>query len=344
MPRAKTKKGKATHAEQEPSTSTKTPEAVETDSEAEFQAVEESLQQSLSYDTLTWMKHVIKVQAENVLKIRLEKIAAQDAQTNTEKLTKQLSDLEKKLQDIDKEVNLLKAEKTKSDGLKQKVEELQRSNEMKTEQIAKLQQEIRLKDESIKKTILLLDNIQQKDYEKDVQLIGLSESANLDGDIMSIVNLAQEKMMQRIEVEYVEEVIRLGRKSSTKPRDLVVRFKDKKTRDIFYNNRKKTASSKNICENIYVNDRLTRYRKGLFFKARQLFKAKVITAAWTQNGNVLIRRDIDSPPQQILGYNDLEEHGNVNECPTGLDNKPGDTDSVETHISNYEFWPDLDDL
>ncbi len=124
------------------------------------------------------------------------------------------------------------------------------------------------------------------------------------------------------------------KKSDDKPRDTILRFKSKKMRDTFYSNRKKTAASQNIRENVYVNDRLTNYRKNLFYAARQLFKQKRVTAAWTQHGNVLVRKTPNDAPTQIYSHKDLEEF-RISEMLQNSELQ--DDDSIVTHISDYDF-------
>ncbi len=86
--------------------------------------------------------------------------------------------------------------------------------------------------------------------------------------------------------------------------DNIVKLKLGKARQEFYKNRKKTFN-KDPRKNIYINDHITDYRKGLFYEARKLYRANQLIAAWTQNGNVLIRKNSDERPIQISSYEDL---------------------------------------
>ncbi len=102
---------------------------------------------------------------------------------------------------------------------------------------------------------------------------------------------------------------------------------------------KKSASSKTIEENIYINDRLTNFRKGLFYASRQLFKRKILAATWTQHGNVLVRKELSDEPRQISTYKDLEEFNpkeTLQNCNI-LDEIGSDSASIKTHITDYDF-------
>ncbi len=129
---------------------------------------------------------------------------------------------------------------------------------------------------------------------------------------------------------------------------LVQKFKTKQTREKFYDLRKKTASSKEVIKNVYINDHLTRYRKQLFYSARQLFKRKLVAAALTQQGNVLIRGIVNGPPIQIFSQKDLDQFGveeilqdSALEC--GMTSNDYDSLTNLT-ISDYDFSdPGFDD-
>ncbi len=109
----------------------------------------------------------------------------------------------------------------------------------------------------------------------------------------------------KLKKQDLSEVYRLGKKIEGKKRDIVVNFAEKKTRDNFYLMRKTTTPHKDPQKNIYINDQLTNFRKGLFYQARKLLKSHKLYAAWTQNGNVLVRKSEGSSVVQILKYEDL---------------------------------------
>ena len=198
----------------------------------------------------------------------------------------------------------------------------------------------------LKETKIKLDCVEQKFYEKEVQLVGLPESESEREDEKKIIQLAEEKMSLNIQGE-IQGVHRLGRKFNKKPRDIIVKFKNKEAREAFYERRKRTAQSKYPDENIYINDHITEYRKKLFYEARKLYKAKLVCAAWTQHGNVLIRKNTDESPVQIFSHSDLEEYRtrSSSDIDQKLSTVPSSSSSIKTHISDYEYWPaDFDDL
>ncbi len=180
-----------------------------------------------------------------------------------------------------------------------------------------------------------------------VQIVGLSEPMGETDDVSGVIKLAKEKMGITVLANEITETTRLGKKSQ-KPRDLLVKFKNKQAREKFYDLRKKTASSKEVNKNVYINDHLTRHRKQLFYSARQLFKRKLVVAAWTQQGNVLIRGVMNGPPIQIFSQKDLdqfrvEEILQDSDLECGLSSNDNGSQTNVT-ISDYDFSdPGFDD-
>ncbi len=138
-----------------------------------------------------------------------------------------------------------------------------------------------------------------------VQIVGLPENNKEEEDTKKIVKLANDKLKMKLKKQDLSEVYRLGKKTEGKTRDIIVKFAEKKARDQFYLQRKKTSPHKDSQKNIYINDQLTNLRKGLFYQARKLLKSHKLHAAWTQNGNVLVRKSEGGSVVQILNYEDL---------------------------------------
>ncbi len=118
-------------------------------------------------------------------------------------------------------------------------------------------------------------------------------------------NLPKMHLTSKLKKTEIEEIYRLGKKTQQKPmRDLVVRFKKKSTRQQFYKNRKSYSPPEGQ-HNIYINDHLTEHRSSLFYSARKLVKSKVIHSAWSQQGNILIRKQESDKPMQINSHQEL---------------------------------------
>ena len=70
----------------------------------------------------------------------------------------------------------------------------------------------------------------------------------------------------------IEKLHRLGKRKTNKHRDVVVRFRSSTTRNKFYQNRQKTVKHSDPASSIFVNDRLTEYRRNVFYAVRQLVR------------------------------------------------------------------------
>ncbi len=264
-------------------------------------------------DHCTWLLNIIRIHSKKMAKDLLE----EHKRTELMPLKEELESLKR--------------------NYRRDIEELTTRNERKTREIERLHQELDLKDTKIQEMLIKLDSMEQVQYENDVQLVGLPEPEEGTNDVAQVLKVAKEKMGLSIQENEITETIRLGKRKHNKPRDLLVKFKTKQVRETFYGQRKKTPLSKEIYQNIYVNDRLTRYRKQLFYSARQLFKKKKIAAAWTQKGNVLIRREENDPPKQVFGQKDLKEF-TTETLQGNSDSEYEENASLTTHtISDYDF-------
>ena len=137
--------------------------------------------------------------------------------------------------------------------------------------------------------------------------MGLKETDNEEDDLKKILKLSKETMGCKIKKTDIKNIHRLGKKSNEKPRDVIIQFADHSTRKKFYENRKKTSPHKDTARNIYINDHLTNYRKGLYFATRKLLKSNKLYAAWTQHGNVLVRKTEKGTIKEIQSHEGLAE-------------------------------------
>ncbi|XP_053376808.1 uncharacterized protein LOC128547720 [Mercenaria mercenaria] len=81
---------------------------------------------------------------------------------------------------------------------------------------------------------------------------------------------------------------RVGKpRSSDKPRDILVKFISRRSRDKLL--KKRSLLKSNGYEGIFVNEDLTKYRSELLFEAKQLVKRKHIIGAWSTDGTILVK-------------------------------------------------------
>ena len=93
-----------------------------------------------------------------------------------------------------------------------------------------------------------------------------------------------------------------------KSRPILVKFKERKTRNSVYRNKKKlrTDDQNNQARNkIFINENLCKESKDLFRKANVLKKEKNYRFIWTSYGRILLRKNENEQTVCIKCTNDL---------------------------------------
>ncbi len=227
----------------------------------------------------------------------------EEIEETVDNLKTELDTIKKETETLKKELNTIKME---GDAMKEENRKLRRCVERCEYKLSCI------KTKQVKDLKIKVDDIEQKCLERDVQIIGAPElPGEFDGDeekeMQMIVKLAKEKMNITIKKDNIEKIHRLGKRNVEKSRDLVVRFRNNITRNQFYRKRKETSNNADPQRNIYINDHLTEYRRNLFYTARQLVKRKKVFAAWSQQGNILIRKTEGDQVIQLRSHEHLAE-------------------------------------
>ncbi len=274
----------------------------------------------MSNDQVLWFRNIIRAQGKDILKELFEekwRKLNEENEVFKQQLTHKLDQFKRdELADL----------KTENQRLLRRIERLELEGSKKSKKILELQ--------------INLDKMEQKQYENDVQIVGLKETNGDEEDLKRILKISRETMGCKIKKSDIKTIHRLGKKSSDKSRDVIVKFTEHSTRQKFYENRKKTAPHKEASRNIYINDRLTNYRKGLFFSSRKLLKSKKLYAAWTQNGNVLIHKTENGTIKEIQSHEALAEFMDKFRLPGTSDEdlNSGTGISEEDLISNFSDY------
>ncbi len=239
----------------------------------------------------------------------------EEIEETVDNLKTELDTIKKERETMKKELNTIKME---GEALKEENRKLRRCVEKCEYKLSCIKTK-QLKDLKIK-----VDDIEQKCLERDVQIVGAPElQEEFDGDeekeMQMIVKLAKEKMNITLKKDDIEKIHRLGKRKVEKSRDLVVRFRNNITRNRFYRKRKETSNNSDPQKNIYINDHLTEYRRNFFYTARQLVKRKKVFAAWSQQGNILIRKTEGDQVIQLRSHEHLAELQLLDEVPEELD-------------------------
>jgi len=99
---------------------------------------------------------------------------------------------------------------------------------------------------------------------------------------------------------------RLRKRRSDKYQLVIVRFANRRSRDLVYGARRQLHTSRPVKTPIYINEHLTKKSDEVFAACRGLWKNERIAATLTWNGSVLIKH-LMSNGGQIVKVNEISE-------------------------------------
>ncbi len=267
--------------------------------------------------TMSQLRNMIRTLAEEEYKKKYEDLKNDIEEEVEWRVTAQTEEMEETIDIMKKEIAEIKEEnksmKKEISTIKEERDALKLDNRKLNRKVERCEYKLScIKMKHIQDLKVKLDEVEQKFFERDVQIVGVPELSedqeySEENEIDKIVKLAKEKMNITIKANGIEKLHRLGKRKQDKPRDIVVRFRSNITRNNFYQNRKKMISYTDLENNIYVNDHLTEYRRNVFYATRQLVKQKKVLAAWTQQGNILIRKNEGDQPEHIRSHEQLSQ-------------------------------------
>ncbi len=324
--------GKAKKKTSPPVTEPATQQTQETDDnpESDPEANEAWMQKYTGENHMTHFKNIIRVQAKEVMK----EVITQEVHRQLQSKLKEMSDAHEKLRKEAKEtIETLEIEVRK---LKRRVEKLEFSN---------AEKETKIKDLKLK-----LDAAEQMKYDHCLQIVGLPEVKNGVEESKQIIKMSKELGI-KMKSSDIEDITRLGKKKDHKRRNVIIKLKDKSVREKMFEQRKKLVKDSDPKKNVYINDRLTKYRQNLLFASRKLVKSKKLFAAWSQHGNVLIRKTENSRIIAVQSHDDLmnikykddsSTEQRSNQTLSELARPSRDTLSIISHLSDYDYYVDSD--
>ena len=157
--------------------------------------------------------------------------------------------------------------------------------------------------------LMKLENLERYGRRQNLEFQGVPESENEDVPklVVEICELFGVKINQ-IDISIAHRLSAMKARDDSKkpnPPAIIATFISRSARNEIYNNRKfaKTISQSsfpvNEMQKLNVDENLTRARKRLLRRAKQMAKQKNFKYAWTKNGRILIRKD-DSDLTNII--------------------------------------------
>ncbi len=272
-----------------------------------------------SQEHCMWLVNIIKIHATKIAKGMIQ----DQVNNQLNQLRNDIQSLTGKVQAISDKIETLQSADLKN---RRKVEQLQYDN-------ADIRSKVR--DADIK-----ADAIQQQQYQNNIQIVGMPETKDTD-EVKQLIKLGKDKMGIKLKTSDIKEVTRLGKNDSSTPRKVIVRFQNKTAKEKFCEHKKKLTPHKDPKKNIYLNDHLTKHRQNLLYAGRQLVKSRKLFAAWSQNGNVLIRKTESSKITQVSDHSDLMK---IKEDDSDSDKSRSSVGcgTIVSHLSDYDFEYDSD--
>ena len=283
---------------------------------------EEIRAQLPSQEHCHWLVNIIQIHSRKIAK----ELLREHEKTHQQQTSHELDTLKKKIHDMELEVEILKSDILKKQRRIERLEYVNSKRETETRNLTSK-----------------LDDFEQGNYDQYIQVVGLPENKDETDDVKQFTKMVKEKTGVKIKPTDIVEMKRMGKKKDSKARNVTVKFKDIQSRQKIYDERKKLIKPGNPSQSLYLNDYLTKYRQNLLYASRQLVKGKKIYAAWSQHGNVLVRKEENSEIIHIHDSNDLMK---IKTIDSGQDQKsraPSDeTNDEVSHLSDYDFYYDSD--
>lgn len=181
-------------------------------------------------------------------------------------------------------------------------------------QIAHLMQSCADKDRKISSLQARINEMEQKQYEKNFEVHGVIETE--EEDEKSIVCRVTEKMGIALTEDDIEVASRLEKRKQddkiVRNRPIIVMLKSKKKRDEIIQRRRITVLNSEIVNRkevgkIYVVEQLSSYNKSLLWEAKNRAREKEWKFVWVQNCNVLARKEEGSRIINLKDFDDINK-------------------------------------
>ena len=178
------------------------------------------------------------------------------------------------------------------EGIQTKVSTLEKENQDLRERVEKLEAKADAAEQYSRRNCLRIAGVPE------------NEAADTDSYVLDL----SRAIGAEIALTDIEGSHRVGRPSTGRTRDIIVKFASYRTRRKVYGAHIATKDSGYA--GIYINEDLTKPRNKLLLKARKMAKTNILKSAWSSNGNILVR-DSSDERHRIITETDLAVFGPV---------------------------------
>ena len=176
---------------------------------------------------------------------------------------------------------------------------------------------LRLNNDDLQDSVYDLEKQNHKNNQysrrENIELANIPESITQKKLELKMVEIINE-MGIVISSYHIVAVHRIGKKLNNKPRNVIIRFINRKNvYRILSNSRKLSAAAKKCgCENVYAYENLCPGYRNIFNQCYKLKKENVLKDVWTKNGCVNITFPDDEYEIAIAHFEEIEFYLNNN--------------------------------
>ena len=149
-----------------------------------------------------------------------------------------------------------------------------------------------------------LTSLDQYGRRENVEICGIPETIKQEDLLPHIVEVMKSMGLKRITEKDIHNYHRIGKQSNSRPRNVIIRFVNRKTAFTLLKNKKKLNSGR--YKRYFIIENLCPYNKQIFNKLYRLKKNKDIHSLWTFNGNVFVKVTENDERTQVFHLDDID--------------------------------------
>lgn len=116
----------------------------------------------------------------------------------------------------------------------------------------------------------------------------------------TFISFCSEKLNITVNSSDISVAHRLKPSSNDSVRPLIVRFTNRRVRNLVFMAKKKLKDTQRDGNRVFISEHLTKNASELFFQARKMVREKRIHSAWTQNCKVYVKFSADPTARPII--------------------------------------------
>lgn len=212
-------------------------------------------------------------------------------------LNKNILELQKDMKEVKVSVQFI------SDKYDKIIEEIKGLKDLKANQIKVEDKLVKLEDR--------VNELEQYSRCRNLEIRGVEECAN-ENLKQVIVKIASKVGEMGIVESDIDVVHRIGNMNNRTPKDIIVQFKDRESRNKLLLRKKERLMSKEVTEGrndnvVYINEHLTSFNKQLLWQAKIRSRERNFKFVWSKEGKIFVRKHEKEKALRIKTEEDLRK-------------------------------------